>query len=122
MTKVSESLVGLDKLHKHYKGGFYTPLYLSTHTETEEQLVVYRDEESGRIFCRPVYMWLESVKLSSGKSVPRFQQAQDVDSSEIVALIDWCSDQQSKTCDGSHSSMLLEEFSRKLRGLLFDDS
>lgn len=44
--------------YKHYKGGIYEVIGVTTHTETEEELVLYKDE-SGRLWSRPVEAFLD---------------------------------------------------------------
>jgi hypothetical protein len=58
--------------YQHYKGQFYTVLGVARHSETEEELVVYRQEygEFG-LWVRPKQMFIESVEVS-GQRVPRF--------------------------------------------------
>jgi hypothetical protein len=48
-------------LYRHYKGGLYQVLYLARHSETEEQLVVYRSLAEGGVWVRPAAMFLEHV-------------------------------------------------------------
>ncbi len=59
--------------YRHYKGNEYTVLGLARHSETHEELVVYRQEygEHG-LWVRPKQMFLETVKVE-GREVPRFQ-------------------------------------------------
>jgi cupin 2 domain-containing protein len=59
--------------YRHYKGNEYTALGVARHSETLEELVVYRPEygEQG-LWVRPKQMFLESVELD-GQRVPRFQ-------------------------------------------------
>jgi hypothetical protein len=58
--------------YQHYKGQFYTVLGVARHSETEEELVVYRQEygEFG-LWVRPKQMFIESVEVN-GQRVPRF--------------------------------------------------
>jgi len=42
------------------------------HTETLEELVVYRSLKDGRVWVRPHAMFFGSVKIN-GEEVPRFQ-------------------------------------------------
>lgn len=42
------------------------------HTETLEELVVYRSLKDGRVWVRPHTMFFGSVKIN-GEEVPRFQ-------------------------------------------------
>lgn len=46
--------------YKHYKGGVYKVIGTSTHTETEEKLVLYQDA-SGVLWSRPESMWEDEV-------------------------------------------------------------
>lgn len=46
---------------RHYKGGIYTILATARHTETLEELVIYRDGEN-RIFARPAGMFFEYME------------------------------------------------------------
>ena len=59
--------------YRHYKGKEYTVLGVALHSETLEELVVYRQEygEHG-LWVRPKRMFLETVELE-GLAVPRFQ-------------------------------------------------
>ena len=58
--------------YRHFKGGEYEVLYLAKHSETEEDMVVYRAlyGEFG-IWVRPASMWSETV-IHEGKAQPRF--------------------------------------------------
>jgi cupin 2 domain-containing protein len=59
--------------YRHYKGNEYTVIGTARHSETLEEMVVYRQEygEHG-LWVRPKAMFSETVKLD-GKEVPRFQ-------------------------------------------------
>jgi len=58
--------------YRHYKGGEYEVLFLATHSETEETMVVYRPlyGDSG-YWVRPLAMFTESVVVD-GHEQPRF--------------------------------------------------
>ncbi len=59
--------------YRHYKGQEYRVLGCATHSETEEELVVYRALYGDRgLWVRPRSMFLEKVQVN-GKSVPRFE-------------------------------------------------
>lgn len=45
---------------KHYKGGFYTIIATATHTETHEEVIVYRNSDNV-IFVRPAVMFFGRV-------------------------------------------------------------
>jgi hypothetical protein len=58
--------------YRHYKGNEYTVVGLARHSETEEKLVVYRQEYGARgLWVRPLAMFVESVEVA-GRTVPRF--------------------------------------------------
>ncbi|MBQ4831966.1 DUF1653 domain-containing protein [Pseudoalteromonas sp. MMG010] len=59
-------------LYHHYKGAKYKVLHLATHSETEEQLVIYQAlyGEFG-IWARPLSMFTEAVE-KNGETIPRF--------------------------------------------------
>jgi hypothetical protein len=59
--------------YRHYKGSEYTVLGVARHSETREELVVYRQEYGDfSLWVRPVTMFLEAVE-KGGERVPRFQ-------------------------------------------------
>ena len=63
--------------YRHYKGNDYTVLDVAHHSETLEELVVYRAEYGERgLWVRPVVMFLETVSID-GQTVPRFQRLAD---------------------------------------------
>ena len=57
--------------YQHYKGPFYEVIGQARHSETLEDLVVYRDSH-GELWVRPLKMFLEEVEFN-GKKVPRFK-------------------------------------------------
>ena len=58
--------------YRHFKGNEYEVLYTARHSETMEEMVVYRAlyGESG-IWVRPAAMWNEMVE-QNGRTVQRF--------------------------------------------------
>lgn len=59
--------------YRHFKGNEYTVIGVAQHTETQEELVVYRQEYGERaLLVRPREMFLESV-TRDGKTMPRFE-------------------------------------------------
>lgn len=58
--------------YRHFKGNEYEVLGVARHSETEEELVVYRPlYGEGGLWVRPVSMWNELV-TRDGKTQPRF--------------------------------------------------
>ena len=59
--------------YRHYKGQTYIVLGVARHSETEEELVVYRQDYGSRgLWVRPKIMFEEYVERN-GESVPRFE-------------------------------------------------
>ena len=59
--------------YRHYKGKEYTVIGVARHSETEEELVVYRQEYGDHgLWVRPNPMFLETVEVE-GQAVPRFR-------------------------------------------------
>ncbi len=56
----------------HYKGKSYQVLGLAKHSETLEELVVYKHLDDSSIWVRPLKMFEEFVEVD-GKVVPRFK-------------------------------------------------
>lgn len=58
--------------YRHYKGNFYEVIDVAFHSETEEELVVYRKlYGDGSLWVRPLQMFGEQVVVA-GESMPRF--------------------------------------------------
>jgi hypothetical protein len=59
--------------YRHYKGRDYIVIGVARHSETEEELVVYRTDYGDKsLWVRPKAMFLETV-LVDGVERPRFQ-------------------------------------------------
>lgn len=58
--------------YQHYKGNFYQVQGIAIHSETEEEMVLYRPlYGAGLLWVRPLQMFLENVEIE-GKKQPRF--------------------------------------------------
>lgn len=59
--------------YRHYKGNFYQVIDVAYHSETEEEMVVYRKlYGDGSLWVRPLSMFGENV-LVDGHPVARFE-------------------------------------------------
>jgi hypothetical protein len=65
--------------YRHYKGGLYEVISIATHSETLEEMVIYRsltesaDFKIGSLWVRPLSMFLETVEVD-GKLLQRFER------------------------------------------------
>lgn len=50
------------KIYEHYKGGHYVVLGYGRHTETEEELVIYRSINDFTIWCCPYDMFFGQIE------------------------------------------------------------
>jgi len=61
--------------YKHYKGKPYEVIGIARHSETLEELVVYKalyQNEGENLWVRPLKMFSEEVEIE-GKKMPRFE-------------------------------------------------
>jgi hypothetical protein len=64
--------------YRHYKGNDYEVIGIARHSETEEELVVYRKlYGDGSLWVRPSDMFMENVTVD-GWQVPRFSWSGEV--------------------------------------------
>ena len=59
------------QIWKHYKGNDYKIIILGRHSETAEDMVVYEQMHSGKIYIRPMNLFFNDVEYE-GETVPRF--------------------------------------------------
>lgn len=68
--------------YRHYKGTLVEVIGLALHSETLEEMVVYKKIEAhnghpaGTIWVRPLKMFVETVNIE-GREVPRFEKVED---------------------------------------------
>lgn len=59
-------------IYRHFKGHTYEVIGVARHSETEEELVVYRPlYGEGALWVRPLAMFTEIVERN-GETIPRF--------------------------------------------------
>jgi hypothetical protein len=62
--------------YKHYKGNIYEVIGFAKHSETLEEMVVYKatyQPEGQNLWVRPLNMFLETISVD-GQSVKRFEK------------------------------------------------
>ena len=66
-------------IYRHYKNQRYRVLDCAIHTETGEDLVIYRAlYGEHQLWARPKQMFLDNVTIS-GRTVPRFEYLSDAE-------------------------------------------
>lgn len=66
-------------LYKHYKGKIYEVIGVARHSETLEELVVYKatyQPEGQNLWLRPLSMFMETVHIN-GTDIRRFEKIAD---------------------------------------------
>lgn len=62
--------------YRHYKGGEYEVVGTACHSESDEQLVVYRClYDNNSLWVRPLEMFMDSV-IINGEKIQRFSRCQ----------------------------------------------
>jgi hypothetical protein len=66
-------------VYRHYKGNYYLLLFVSQHTETQEELVIYQSLYGDfGIWARPLEMFFSTIEYE-GKTQPRFYKVAESD-------------------------------------------
>ena len=61
-------------IYRHYKGNVYEVIALAKHSETLEDMVIYRDVNAcEKVWARPANMWNDEIVID-GKAVKRFEK------------------------------------------------
>ncbi len=61
-------------IYRHYKGNVYEVIALAKHSETLEDMVIYRDVNAcEKVWTRPANMWNDEIVID-GKAVKRFEK------------------------------------------------
>lgn len=75
-TILAEIMIIEKGLYKHYKGNLYEVLCVALHSDTLEEMVVYKATylpEGENLWVRPLNMFLETI-LVDEVEVPRFEK------------------------------------------------
>lgn len=71
----------IGSLYKHFKGHIYEVIAVAKHSETGEEMVVYKDASAAfggeKVWVRPAKMWDENVSRKEGDPLPRFKIIED---------------------------------------------
>lgn len=56
--------IEIGKIYKHYKGNKYKIIEFAKHSETLEDMIIYKSLDTGKVWVRPYKMWNETVDNS----------------------------------------------------------
>lgn len=63
--------------YRHYRGNEYEVISIGKHTETEEDMIIYRAlYEPYNTWVRPLDMFFETITVD-GKEIQRFEKLED---------------------------------------------
>ena len=66
-------------IYRHYKGNEYEVLAVAKHSETLEDMVVYKAlYGEGNIWVRPSQMWNNEITLADGSKTKRFVLVEEI--------------------------------------------
>jgi hypothetical protein len=70
----------------HFKGNEYEVVNVAAHSETLEEMVVYRAlNNDGKLWVRPAAMWNEIIE-HNGKSMKRFTHVDEIAHEPLTGL------------------------------------
>ncbi len=75
-----EREIKIGKTYKHFKGAIMEVLYIAEHSETNEQLVIYKHINDNKIWARPLVMFnslVDKEKYPDVKQKYRFEEVEN---------------------------------------------